>query len=61
MVDNTIRNDLNACSMASIDHVLELGSVPPLGDNIVGYGLPKGWSFNGQFTDIFIDRPPDNR
>ena len=61
MVYHRVRNDLNACSMANIDHVLKLVSVPPLGDDIVGYWLPKGRSFNGEFSDICIACPPDNR
>jgi hypothetical protein len=42
MVDNGVRNDLNTCSMASIDHIFELLSVPSLGNDLVGYRLSEG-------------------
>lgn len=42
MVDNGVRNDLNTRSMASIDHIFELFSVPPLGEDFVGYRLSEG-------------------
>ena len=42
MVDNSVRNDLNTCSMASIDHPLELLSVPPPGEDVIGYRLSEG-------------------
>lgn len=42
MVENGVHNDLDTCSMAGIDHLLELVSVPPLGDDFVGYRLSEG-------------------
>jgi hypothetical protein len=50
MVDNGIRNDPNTCSMASIDHFLELLSVSPLGDDSVGYRLSEGVLINNMLT-----------
>jgi len=42
MVDNGVRKYLNTCSMASIDHIFELLSIPPLGNDLVGYRLSEG-------------------
>ena len=57
MVDNGVRNDLNTRSMASINHVLELLSVPPLGDDFVGYRLSEGVLAN----HLLIPCPPGSR
>jgi hypothetical protein len=62
MVDDSVCNDLNTCSMASINHVLELISVPPFGDDVVGYWLSWRVSTNSEltcpsFTHLVIGKP----